>query len=320
VIPITSLGDELEQYCCLTRTYKEQRMKRFMIVAVCAAAAACGDRDANVIVRAGSTEPTTRRDSIESAQDNLLAESMAVMEFVGELNNELARAGRLRIELSSGSAGESKIADAKREREALAKRVREILTELDSSEARLELARQQMSRLTGRESALNARVAALTSRLDSLRANAAAEQQALSARIAGLEQAILTLAGDTARLAARVAQLSDSVNTVYYIAGSEEELLERGIIVREGGRRYLFAGPRAIQPARRLSPESFKAIDMTKTSTIPLPPGQYRILSRHSVDLAKPEVLEGGKVGGSLRVTAPEEFWAGSRYLILVKA
>jgi hypothetical protein len=249
----------------------------------------------------------------------LLGESMAVMEFVGELNNELARAGRLRIELSSGAAGESKIAEAKREREALAARVRDILVQLDSSEARLERAQQRVTRLAGRESALTARVTALTARLDSLRANAAAEQRSFAARVAELEGTLATLASDTVRLSARVAQLSDSVNTVYYVAATEQELLERGVIVREGGRRYLLAGPRAIQPARRLRPEAFKAIDMAKTRTIPLPPGQYRILSRHSVELIKPDTLDGGKVGGALRVTAPDEFWAGSRYLILVR-
>jgi hypothetical protein len=294
-------------------------MKRIWMVAVLAATAACGDKAGDVLVRTGSAEPVPR-DSVEAAQAMLLAESMAVMEFVGQLNNELARAGRLRIELTSGAGGESKIAEAKREREALASRIREIITQLDSTEARLERAQQRVTRLSGRESALNARVATLTARLGSLRTNAEAEQRSLSARIAGLEQTVVTLSTDTARLAARVASLSDSAHTVYFVAATEQELLERGIIVREGGRRYLFAGPRTIQPARRLSPEAFSAIDMTKTRTIQLPPGQYRILSRHSVDLAKPEMRDGGKVGGVLRVTTPEEFWAGSRYLILVKA
>jgi hypothetical protein len=294
-------------------------MKRIWMVAVLAATAACGDKGGDVLVRTGSAEPVSR-DSVEAAQALLLTESMAVMEFVGQLNNELARAGRLRIELTSSTSGESKIAEAKREREALAGRIREIIAQLDSTEARLDRAQQKVTRLTGRESALNARVTALTSRLDSLRTSAEAEQRSLSTRIAGLEQTVVTLSSDTARLASRVASLSDSAHTVYYVAATERELLERGIIVREGGRRYLFAGPRTIQPARRLSPESFNAIDMTKTRTIQLPPGQYRILSRHSIDLAKPEMLEGGKIGGALRVTTPEEFWAGSRYLILVKA
>jgi hypothetical protein len=295
-------------------------MKRILIVALCSAAgAACGDRG-DALAHGASVPGTGHRDSINLAQESLLAESMAVMEFVGELNNELARAGRLRLELTSGAAGESKIAEAKREREALARRVRDILVQLDSSEARLARAQQRVTRLSGRESALTARIAALSARVDSLRTTAAAEQQALQGRIAGLEQQVVTLAGDTARLSTRVAQLSDSANTVYYVAATEKELLERGVIVREGGRRYLLAGPRTIQPARQLSPSAFKAIDMTKTRTIPLPPGQYRILSRHNVDLAKPELLEEGKVGGALRVTAPEEFWAGSKYLILIRA
>lgn len=295
-------------------------MKRIWVAAVLAGTVACGDKAGDVLVRTGSAKPVASRDSVEAAHATLLAESMAVMEFVGQLNNELARAGRLRIELSSGAAGESKIVEAKREREAVAGRIRQILTELDSTEARLDRAQQRVTRLSGRESALNARVAALTARVDSLRAHAEAEQRALGARIAGLEQTVASLSGDTARLSARVASLSDSAHIAYYVAATEQELLDRGIIVREGGRRYLFAGPRTIHPARQLSPESFKAIDMTKTRTIQLPPGRYRILSRHSIELAKPEMLDGGKIGGALQVTAPEQFWAGSRYLILVKA
>jgi hypothetical protein len=293
-------------------------MKRVWLIAVCAASAACGGSAVDAMTLGGAKAPT--RDSMDVAQETLLAESMAVMEFVGELNNELARAGRLRVSLSSAAAGESKIAEAKREREALAERVREILVQLDSSEARLERAQKRVTRLAGRESALTARVAALTARLDSLRASAMAEQQALNARVAGLEGTVATLAGDTARLASRVARLSDSVNTVYYVAATEQELLARGIIVREGGRRYLVAGPRTIQPARRLPPEAFKAIDMTKTRAIPLPPGQFRIVSRHSLELVKPDTVTGNKVGGVLRVTSPEEFWGGSKFLILVKA
>jgi len=295
-------------------------MRQVWLMAVCAAATACdGSGDAVAVLGRTRAAPSAR-DSADAAQAMLLAESMAVMEFVGELNNELARAGRLRVELSTGAAGESKIAEAKREREALAGRVRDILAQLDSSEARLERARQRAARLAGRETALNARVAALTARLDSLRGAATEEQRALNARIVTLEGTVATLAADTARLATSVARLRDSTHTVYYVAATERELLERGVIVREGARRYLLAGPRTIQPARRLPAAAFKAIDMTKTHTIPLPPGQYRILSRHSLDLVRSDTVEGGKVRGALRVTAPHEFWAGSRYLILVRA
>lgn len=296
-------------------------MKRVLLIAACAgAAAACSDSAAGTLTVRGGRTATPARDSVDAAQQTLLAESMAVMEFVGELNNEIARAGRLRVELSSGAAGESKIAEAKREREALTSRVRVLLTQLDSSEVRLDRAQRRVARLAGRESALTARVAALTSRLDSIRTSAIAEQVALNGRIAALEGRVATLASDTARLAARVVRLSDSANTVYYVAATEQELLERGVIVREGGRRYLFAGPRAIQPARRLPADAFKAIDMTKSRTIPLPPGQYKIVSRHSLDLVEPETVRGGKVGGALRVTAPEEFWGSSKFLILVRA
>src|SRR3712207_4985064 len=129
-------------------------MKRVWLVATCATVVACDGTGDSVAALRRPRMGTPARDSADAAQAMLLAESMAVMEFVGELNNELARAGRLRIELSTGAAGESKIAEAKREREALAGRVRDILAQLDSSEARLERARQGAARLAGRETAL----------------------------------------------------------------------------------------------------------------------------------------------------------------------
>ena len=71
-------------------------MKHFWVVAACAALAACGNGAADSVgaLRGGRNAEPERRDSVDLAQATLLAESMAVMEFVGELNNELARAGR----------------------------------------------------------------------------------------------------------------------------------------------------------------------------------------------------------------------------------
>src|SRR5688500_4597492 len=90
------------------RAQGDGQMKRVWIVAGCAAAAAaCEDRGDEVLALRGAERSMAPRDSVDAAHETLLAESMAVMEFVGELNNELARAGRLRLELGSGAAGES---------------------------------------------------------------------------------------------------------------------------------------------------------------------------------------------------------------------
>lgn len=301
-----------------TGTYDGAPMKRMLAAAVCGLLTACGNGSASSFAD-GGFGTQSRRDSVNAAHDGLLAESMAVMEFVGELNNELARAGRLRIELSPGVAAESKLAEAKHERQALTTRIRDIIAQLDAAERDLERAQERVRQLTGRESALSARIASLTLRLDSLRRSAIAEQRALAARITDLERSLAALAEDTTRLSARLARLSDSVNTVYYVAATEEELLERGVIVREGGRRYIFAGPRPLHPARQLPPAAFTSLDMAKSRTISLPPGHYRIVSRHSIDLVEPEVLADGAVAGVLRVRSPETFWAGSKYLILVR-
>ena len=65
----------------------------------------------------------------------------------------------------------------------------------------------------------------------------------------------------------------------------------------------------------------FTAIDQRETTTIPVPDTtrRYRVISRQSLDAAEVAAREGTNFKGALKITKPEEFWAPSRFLILLK-
>ena len=108
----------------------------------------------------------------------------------------------------------------------------------------------------------------------------------------------------------------------YYVVGTEDELVEKGIVEREGGANFLIAHiGRTLQPARALDPELFTAIDRRDVREIPLPDStkRYAVVSRQSLDNAEVTEREESEFrGGLLRIPDPERFWGTSRFLILV--
>lgn len=107
-------------------------------------------------------------------------------------------------------------------------------------------------------------------------------------------------------------------NTVYYVIGNKHDLLDRKLIEVRGG--FLGLG-RTPVPARALDKGAFSSIDMTRVNEIPLPDPKktYQIITRQ--DLAALDVAadKANRVTGSLRIRDANQFWANSKYLILVE-
>ncbi len=113
--------------------------------------------------------------------------------------------------------------------------------------------------------------------------------------------------------------LTQYKNTVYYIAGTEQELLDKGVVVKEG-KKFLFFGGKQLHPARSLDNSKFTAIDKSVATNIELPANhEYKVVSRQDLTFADSTSMKDGKLAGQLHISQPEQFWAGSKYLILVE-
>ena len=135
-----------------------------------------------------------------------------------------------------------------------------------------------------------------------------------TARIAELELRVDSLVTETRTM-------GEKHYRAYYIAGTERELLEKGVIQREGGANLIIAHPgRTLQPARTLDPALFNAIDQRATREIPLDSTKrYRVVSRQNLDRATVRERDSSTFRGPLQIADVDRFWAGSRYLILVQ-
>src|SRR6185369_17024224 len=141
--------------------------------------------------------------------------------------------------------------------------------------------------------------------------------------IADLGETIQRQTTQIASLEARSDSLNTEIRTmasvnsrVYYIVGTEKELIEKGVVVKEGGTNLLIARVgRTLQPARTLNPELFTSIDAREIKEIPLPDStkRYQVVSRQSLDDC--DVHERDKAtfkGAALRIADAGKFWAPS--------
>ena len=198
----------------------------------------------------------------------------------------------------------------------------------------------QLTAVQTRLRSVNATTAAQVQRIAELDAVVAEERTAIEGHrqtIASLEASISNLETETARqgeqnrqLEQTVEVMTDEANTVWYVVGTKEELLDRGVIREEGGSRVLFIFGRrgkTIVPSRTVDPTMFTAGDLRTLNYIPLPVAEGEAEAKWTVitpqDLAvvgSPLDERGRVLGDALSITDSQRFWANSRYLIVVQS
>lgn len=313
-------------------------MKRIPVVFALASLAllsAC-DTGARKELRALAHVDSLRTDSLVRLKDEMLNEVMSSTAFVNELNTEIARlktpvkAG-LR---ATGAARESELTQLQADREAVAERVRELVARLDSSEARIASLRARVATLSRRDDQLTQQVALYEKTIADLRDAAERQRSDMQAiideqgtRIVALASKVDTVTRDNVRLAGERTALSDTVsrlttekNTVYYVVGTRDELVQKGVLVEEGSRPVLgIFGSRPVVPARTLDPAHFTRIDRLSNRVIALPDGEYSIVSRQDLAFTTPAEKRDNRVAKSLQIDSPDKFWEPSKFLVLVR-
>jgi myosin heavy subunit len=271
--------------------------------------------------------------ALAAEKDSLISEVLETSKFVNGINEELAKA---RTTLVANAANTDAGTPAERDRAARGaalERVTSLVSRLNETEQRLEQSTQRAKALSGRNTTLIRQLEQYKASIDSLQASTARTEAELrgvidsqSVQIASLHEELDTAHAVTQQLQTKTVALLDTVttlkqykNTVYYITGTEDELIQKGVVVKEG-RKFLFFGSRVLVPSRSLNPADFTAVDKTAAMSIALPTEhEYKVLSRQDLTFADSATVKGGKLTGELRINRPEEFWAPSRYLILVE-
>jgi hypothetical protein len=263
----------------------------------------------------------------EAQKDSLLTEVLETTQFVSDVNSELAKARSVAIINAGEDGGPPGAARDREERKATLARIQQVIARLNESEAKLTATENRAKSARIRNARLLAQISTYKRTIEDLKTAAEQQRAENEAIIADQRSQIALLAGqvdtldrERSTLRGSVANLITYKNTVFYAVGTKDELIEKGVVKKEGS-KFLFFGGTRLEPARNLNASAFTAIDKTQTLSIALPRSdrKYRIVSRQSPTFLSGDVTKDGDVKGVVEIVSPEEFWSPSRYLILVQ-
>jgi hypothetical protein len=268
-----------------------------------------------------------RVDSLSSARKELLDEVMTSTKFVNDINAELVKAREIAAKPATKLETTTDVIQAGDQRKEVVARIAHLVARLDSVQTRLASTRRRVQQLTNKDSTLLMQVAQYEKSIVDVQQAAEEQRQQLQSvidsqtvKIAALTSHVDTVESQRLALVDTLGQMTVEKNTAYYVIGTREELIRKGVLVPDGPKRFVVLGSRPLVPARELDPADFVRIDRLADSTIALPAGEYEILSRQNVLFAEPQAIKDKKIVGGLTIREPEQFWATSRFLIIVRS
>ncbi len=259
-------------------------------------------------------ERQIRENSLTAERDSLLLEVAANGRLLTDIQTTFDQVAP--VSVRAGQPETAGYESGKEQRQVALDRAREIIGRLKTVEARLAVTERKVRKLTGARDSLARGLTDAEASLATLAALVETQKGTVASLTSQLDQMLV----QNEILSDSLYHLADARNTAYYVVGTRKELLAKGVLVEDGHRAIPLVGRRSVQPARKLPLSEFTSIDRDAIRDLPLPDStrEYRIVSRQNLaHLAS--IQEDGRVQGSISIASPEEFWEGSRYLIVVE-
>jgi cell division protein FtsB len=250
------------------------------------------------------TASSSEMNKVSAERDQLMAEMAENARMMSQISLELAK-----VRVPSKQMKVRSESPLGAQRDSTVQKIRYITARVKETEKKLGESEQRISELTTIS--------------DSLRGTLQVTMDNYRAVVDEQKATIVALTDQVSQLTDTVNLLKEQNNTVYYIIGTKDELLQKGIITQTGGSRFplLFAKVgQTVIPARELDPSVFTRIDKRQVTEIALPGTDktYRIASRQDLaGLVAPPA--DGQIAGTLKIANPDKFWMGSRFLILIQ-
>jgi hypothetical protein len=261
--------------------------------------------------------------ALSAEKDTLLQAVAENARLMNDINTEMAKVKNLKSGVTpvvGAEGGQQPDAD---QRAIILARVKEMTERLNDAERRLGASQARIRRLSQQSDSMKTDLSSLETTVaeyQQMIATQRVEIASMSEELATSKQEVAQLSVEKSALLDTVTAMTDRSNTVYYVVGTKDSLLAKGIIVEEGGSKFLFFGSKALQPARVLNEADFTAVDRREVMEIPSPmtSDRYRIVSRQNTDYIENKPDSKGRVTGGVKIASPEGFWAPSKFLILV--
>ena len=267
-------------------------------------------------------EQLTLTTTLSAQKDSLTRIIFDADHFIMGIDSQIRTVKGLPTGKRVKARAESPIEEQLERRKEVMARVTALVDRAKTTAAELNASRDREKELRGEKEALE-------KSLQQHIADAAQQMSADESMVAELGETIQRQQETISTLEVRVDSLITETRTMgtrhyraYYVVGTEDELVEKGIVQREGGANLLLVHPgRTLQPSRALNDSLFTPIDQREVREITVPDTtkRYRLVSRQTLDAAEVRERDNVDFSGNLRIANADQFWASSRYLILVQ-
>lgn len=105
---------------------------------------------------------------------------------------------------------------------------------------------------------------------------------------------------------------TEKLNTAYYTFGTKKELIEKGVLTKEGG--FIGLG-KSTKLKDDFNKEYFTKVDISKIEYISIGAKTAKLVTNHPTNSYK---LVGEKNVERIDIIKPEDFWSNSKYLVIV--
>src|SRR5690348_2347561 len=189
--------------------------------------------------RAELTKALAESKAAEAQKDSLLTEVLETTQFVSDLNSELAKTKAV-SEASDGSdRGVPGAQQDHQDRKATLAKIQQVIARLNESETKLIDTENRVKSAKIRNARLLAQIATYKQTIEDLKTAAEQQRAENMATIANLTGQVDELNVQTASLRDTVQHLTAYKNRVYYAVGTKDELLQSGVVTKEG-KKFLF--------------------------------------------------------------------------------
>jgi len=259
--------------------------------------------------------------AVSAEKDSLLVQVAENARLMSEISAEVARVQ------TASQAGAQEVG-ASPDPASVRENIAGITRRIEESEARLAESQKRIQTLSRENRTQATKLAELGKTIEDFQATIANQRltiEALNSQVGELQQQNVQLVTQNTDLSTRVEDMTVRDHAVYYVIGTKDELLEKGIIEEEGGSRVLFVfgkKGKTLVPGRNLDMSMFNTIDRTITTDIPMPVPEkaYTIVTRQDVSALSTPPDEKGRFMGEIRIADPDRFWASSKVLIVVQS
>lgn len=175
--------------------------------------------------------------------------------------------------------------------------------------------KSRIASLTAKLKSSNSKIQGLEEMIANLQAQIDSKDNEIADLKSQLESKNIELSNITMNLEnveAESANKTEKLNTVYYTFGTKKELIEKGVLTKEGG--FIGIG-KSTKLKDDFNKEYFTKIDLSKTEYITIGAKTAKLVTNHPSNSYK---LVGEKSVERIDIIKPEDFWSNSKYLVII--